>query len=110
MGASNLARLGYSPKLKLGDGSDGWADQAPFDRVFLTATSPRIPPGLLDQLKVGGMALGPEREDPERGHGDGGSEVLVRYVRTAQGFERSVIYGVRFVPMTGKTRGRAPGA
>ena len=109
MGAANLTRLGYSPKLKLGDGSDGWAEQAPFDRVFLTATSPRIPPGLLDQLTVGGIALGPEREDQQRGHGDGGREVLVRYVRTGQGFERSIIYAVRFVPMTGKAGSRAPG-
>ena len=106
MGAANLTRMGYFPKLKVGDGSDGWASQAPFDRVLLTATSPRIPPVLLKQLKVGGMALGPEREDLERGHGR--SEVLARYVRTEQGFERSVIYGVRFVPMTGKVRDRAP--
>ena len=102
IGAANLTRLGYFPKLKVGDGSDGWASQAPFDRVILTATSPRIPPILLKQLKVGGMALGPEREGLDRGHG--GREVLTRYIRTEQGFDRSVIYGVRFVPMTGKVR------
>jgi len=102
-GARNLARLGYSVNLRVGDGADGWPDRAPFDRILLAATAPRIPRSLLNQLAIGGIALGPEEAPP--GEGDPHDrEVLARYQRLEQGFERTEIYGVRFVPMTGKVQ------
>jgi protein-L-isoaspartate(D-aspartate) O-methyltransferase len=104
-GARNLARLGYSANLRVGDGADGWPDRAPFDRILLAATAPTIPRRLLKQLAVGGIALGPEEVPPREGDDPHDrQEVLARYQRLEQGFERTEIYGVRFVPMTGKVQ------
>jgi len=105
IGARNLVELGYSPKLRVSDGADGWPSQAPFDRILLAATSPRIPQSLLAQLGMGGIAIGPEQEDPNLPEdSERQREVLVRYQRTKEGLERTEIYGVRFVPMTGKVQ------
>ena len=104
-GARNLARLGYSANLRVGDGADGWPERAPFDRILLAATSPRIPDSLLSQLAVDGIAIGPEQAQPREGDdANERREVLARYRRLEHGFERNEIYGVRFVPMTGKVQ------
>jgi len=54
-----LARLGVTNvELKIGNGSLGWAEHAPFDKIIVTAAPDLIPPALLDQLKPGGkMAI-----------------------------------------------------
>lgn len=54
-----LQRLGYSNvKVSIGDGSQGLAEQAPFDAIVVSAAAPRIPPALLEQLREGGrMAI-----------------------------------------------------
>jgi len=50
-----LARLGCSNvELKIGNGSHGWAEHVPFDKVIVTAAPDLIPPPLIDQLKPGG--------------------------------------------------------
>lgn len=45
--------------LRCGDGSLGWPEEAPFDRVVVTAAAPAVPPALLDQLAPGGRMLVP---------------------------------------------------
>lgn len=48
-----------------GDGTKGWPEQAPFDRILLTAAVPEIPPALIDQLKPGGILIAPiDRSQP----------------------------------------------
>jgi protein-L-isoaspartate(D-aspartate) O-methyltransferase len=59
-----LHRLGYpGVHVRVGDGSRGWAEHAPYDRILVTAAAERPPPALLAQLRPGGrlvMPLGPE--------------------------------------------------
>jgi protein-L-isoaspartate(D-aspartate) O-methyltransferase len=45
--------------LRCGDGSQGWPEEAPFDRVVVTAAAPEVPPALLAQLAPGGRLLAP---------------------------------------------------
>jgi protein-L-isoaspartate(D-aspartate) O-methyltransferase len=56
----NLARVGYkSVKLRIGDGTRGWPEHAPFDKIVVAAGSELIPPMLLQQLKSGGRMVLP---------------------------------------------------
>jgi protein-L-isoaspartate(D-aspartate) O-methyltransferase len=55
-----LLTLGYaSIGLRVGDGSRGWPEHAPFDRILVTAAAPEVPQALLDQLKPGGRLVMP---------------------------------------------------
>ncbi|MEE2567628.1 protein-L-isoaspartate(D-aspartate) O-methyltransferase [Hyphobacterium marinum] len=77
---------------RVGDGSLGWPEQAPFDRIIVTAAAPERPDGLLDQLKAGGLAVVPvDRE--------GGGQTLYRYEKTANGVTETALFDVRFVPL-----------
>jgi len=77
---------------KVGDGAEGWPEQAPFDRIIVTAAAPEVPPALIEQLKVGGimvLPVGPER----------GEQYIVRITRTEEGIEQETLLPVRFVPL-----------
>lgn len=55
-----LQHLGYTNVgIRVGDGSRGWAEHAPFDKVLVTAAAERPPPALLDQLRPGGRIVMP---------------------------------------------------
>jgi protein-L-isoaspartate(D-aspartate) O-methyltransferase len=95
-----LAELGYDNiHVRIGDGFDGWPEEAPFDAIMVTAAPTNIPQPLLDQLAVGGRLVIPV--------GRLNQDLLV-VTRTESGLERRTITGVRFVPMTGKAE-RPPG-
>ncbi len=77
---------------RFGDGGEGWPDQAPFDRIMVTAAAPGEPKTLLAQLKVGGILVAPV--------GKGPVQTLIRYVGENDGsFRREVLGDVRFVPL-----------
>jgi protein-L-isoaspartate(D-aspartate) O-methyltransferase len=76
----------------MGDGTAGLADQAPFDRVIVTAAAESVPQALLDQLALSGIMLLPLGP-----HGE--HQTLVKIVRTKQGVERTQLIDVRFVPL-----------
>lgn len=77
---------------RVGDGAKGWPEQAPFDRIIVTAAAPEPPPALLDQLANGGVMVLP-LGDPR------GDQSLIRLRRDEQVFHRERIFGVRFVPL-----------
>ncbi|HPD33095.1 MAG TPA: protein-L-isoaspartate(D-aspartate) O-methyltransferase [Candidatus Kapabacteria bacterium] len=59
MAKRNFEKLGYTVHQKLGDGSIGWEKYAPFDRIIVPASAPRIPSMLIRQLKNGGKMVIP---------------------------------------------------
>ena len=92
--------------VKVGDGTLGWPEQAPFDAIIVTAAGPRIPEALVQQLKPGGalvIPVGPQ-ETQQR---------LVRLTKDDMGKTHETILGpVAFVPLIGAqgalpTRARA---
>lgn len=55
-----LHRLGYgNVHVRVGDGSEGLPDRAPFDAIIVSAAAPRIPPALFEQLREGGRMVVP---------------------------------------------------
>jgi len=93
----NLTKTGYSNVTVIyGDGTGGYPEKAPYDRIYATASAPKIPEPLKDQLKVGGRLLTPVGDDPAY-------QELVCIVRKGKAeFESYNLGGVVFVPMIGK--------
>lgn len=81
-------------KIQTFDGTVGWSDVGPFDRIMVTAGSPKVPPPLLEQLRVGGRLLIPE--------GNRSEQVLVVYRKLRQGMRRTLDDPVKFVPLIGR--------
>jgi len=78
---------------KVGDGTMGWPQHAPFDRIIVTAGAPAVPRQLTDQLAVGGTLLIPT--------GDRSCQQLEVFHKKANGVEKSNAGGVIFVPLIG---------
>ena len=87
---------------RLGDGHAGWPEQAPFDRILMTAAAPRVPPALLDQLAPGGILIAPIGPAVQPGP-FGGSEsicqLLTKIIRQEAGLQEEKLIPVVFVPM-----------
>lgn len=81
-------------KIQTFDGTVGWSDVGPFDRIMVTAGAPQVPQPLLDQLKVGGKLVVPE--------GPRDVQHLVLYEKTPQGIRKQVGEAVSFVPLIGR--------
>lgn len=82
----------HNVKIKYGDGTGGFADVAPFDAIVMTAGATHIPQVLLDQLAPGGRLVMPIGADVQR---------LTVVERTAEGFARTELEEVKFVPLLG---------
>ena len=77
---------------QVGDGLNGWPEQAPFDRIIVTAAGEEVPEALKKQVRVGGvivMPVGPIE----------GIQKLMRLERTETGFDEKSLADVRFVPL-----------
>jgi len=86
-----LRKLGYANVyFKIGDGTSGWKDQAPFDAILVTAAPGSVPRPLRDQLKIGGRMVIPVGEDYQE-------LVLIR--REQKSFRETKLLSVRFVPL-----------
>ncbi len=92
---SNLRRLGYSNyRLRVGDGTLGWEQMAPFDRILVAAASTEVPGPLIEQLKDGGIMLIPL--------GDHFEQTLTAIEKKGADTPRKSICGCVFVPLVGK--------
>lgn len=91
-----LSQLGLMDKITLvvGDGSVGFPERAPFDRIIVTAGSPCIPRSLVRQLKEGGILIVPL--------GDRAHQVLLQITKTGEGLKTSELVDCTFVPLIGE--------
>ena len=82
-------------RIRVGDGTLGWPEEAPFDGILVTAAAPDVPPSLKDQLSGDGgrlvIPVGPRH-----------LQELVRYVREGTELTRDTLMGCRFVPLVGE--------
>ena len=77
---------------KHADGGLGWKEQAPFDRIIVTASAPEIPNTLLDQLKDNGIMLIPIGEENN-------DQMLVLVKKNGDKYSKETLLNVRFVPL-----------
>ncbi|MFH0738654.1 MAG: protein-L-isoaspartate(D-aspartate) O-methyltransferase [Candidatus Omnitrophota bacterium] len=90
-----LLGLGYQNiKFKSADGTLGWSEEAPFDRIIITAATSVIPLPLAQQLKEGGRLVLPL--------GESFSQVLTLVIKKNGNLESKDICGCVFVPLVGK--------
>lgn len=91
-----LMRLGYkNVKFKVGDGTLGWPEEAPFDRILVTAGAPEPPPPLLEQLSLDGIMVIPV--------GSRYSQVLTRVRKKGESkYESEELFDCAFVPLIGE--------
>jgi protein-L-isoaspartate(D-aspartate) O-methyltransferase len=95
--AARLSHLGYdNVQIRVGDGSLGWPEHAPFDAIVVAAGAPEVPEALKEQLAVGGRLVIPV--------GQGRTlQDLLRLRRLSETeYQREELGGVRFVPLVGE--------
>ena len=81
--------------VRCGDGWAGWPDEAPFDRIIVTAAAPDVPRPLLDQLADGGRMIIPV------GPAEGRQDLYLVWKSRDGEVRRRALLPVRFVPVTG---------
>jgi protein-L-isoaspartate(D-aspartate) O-methyltransferase len=87
--------LGYENiHVKTADGTLGWPDEAPFDRITITAASPKIPEPLMDQLAMNGILVVPV--------GSRFSQQLLKIKKTTDGLKEEYHTPCVFVPLIGE--------
>jgi protein-L-isoaspartate(D-aspartate) O-methyltransferase len=90
-----LATLGImNVHILVGDGSLGLPEHGPYDAIVVTAASPKVPPPLIDQLKIDGRLVIPV--------GDRHEQTLVRLTATDDRPQVEHLGGCRFVPLIGQ--------
>ena len=91
-----LIQLDYrNIRFRVGDGSIGWPEEAPYDRIIVTAAVPSVPASLISQLADGGIMVAPIGDYREY-------QVLVVFHRSGDRIESADSIGCRFVPLLGQ--------
>lgn len=92
---ARMKKLGYlNFKIKVGDGTLGWEERAPYDGIVVTAGAPGIPPDLVKQLKEGGRLVIPIRSEL--------GQVLTIVEKHGTDIKTMEVCGCVFVPLIGK--------
>lgn len=94
----NIMNAGYGDRVTIvfGDGSKGYAEKAPFDRIVVAAAAPKVPKPLVDQLKSGGILLVPVGSPSL-------FQTLMKVTKQPDGkIKEEKLGGVAFVPLTGE--------
>jgi protein-L-isoaspartate(D-aspartate) O-methyltransferase len=95
MALKRLRQMGYENIVfKTGDGTRGWVQHAPFDKIIVTAGAPAIPQELFDQMAMGGRMIIPT--------GDRSVQELEVYDKLPGGMQKSKAGAVVFVPLIGE--------
>jgi len=90
----NLSDAGYEAKVVVGDGTLGWPEDAPYDRIVFTASVPRLPRSYEEQIAPGGLIVGPV--------GTREAQELMVFEKTPDGdLRRHYHGGCVFIPMVG---------
>jgi len=90
-----LFELGYgNVTIKSADGTLGWPEESPFDRIIITAAAPQVPFPLIEQLKEGGRLVAPL--------GERFGQALTAFDKKSGKLESTRICGCVFVPLVGK--------
>lgn len=89
-----MEELGYNIASKVGDGTIGWSQFAPFDGIIVTAGAPDVPQSLLRQLADGGRLVIPV--------GDQSTQDMIVVQRSGDDFSHYRHAGFKFVPLVGK--------
>ena len=92
----NLKKTGFDVKLKLGDGTLGFPEGAPYDAISVTASTPEIPPPLFEQLADGGKLIA-----PVGGRSMAGQDLLL-VEKSLMGITQRSLMKVVYVPLIGK--------
>ncbi|MFO7816999.1 MAG: protein-L-isoaspartate(D-aspartate) O-methyltransferase [Thermodesulfobacteriota bacterium] len=82
-------------QVKLDDGTEGWPEKAPFDRIMVTAGGPKVPETLIQQLVPEGMLLIPVGMSKRK-------QMLIRAWKTNGGYQQEKLGSVAFVDLVGK--------
>lgn len=94
----NVTKTGIKNiNIRYGDGYKGWPEKAPFDKIILTAATPKIPEPLKLQLNEGGKMIAPLG-------GFGMQKLMILEKVDEKNFVQNDTIWVRFVPMTGKVQ------
>ena len=80
--------------IRIGDGTDGWPEEAPFEAIIVTAASPEVPDTLLKQLSEGGRMVIPVGSEFE--------QTLLKVTRRGGRFIKESMGGCRFVKLIGR--------
>jgi protein-L-isoaspartate(D-aspartate) O-methyltransferase len=88
-----LSEINYHVHFKVGDGTLGWEENAPFDKIIVTAAAPSVPNSLVKQLKIDGRLVIPV--------GSLESQRLFVVTRTNDGADYKVHDSFKFVPLIG---------
>lgn len=84
----------YNVSIRIGDGSEGWVENAPYDGILVTAGAPEVPQPLKEQLAEGGRLVIPV--------GDRFSQSLYKITRKGDQFHEEDLGGCRFVDLVGR--------